>query len=430
MNNWHSPGRILRQTSAQVLCLIVLWIGPDPVAPESAVGQETAPRALAPLEYQTQLETVLQHDDGEFLWFHPRVAAAGNIAGDGAPPVVVMTLQKHLHVSDFYSGVHFMLSRDLGRTWTPPVLPAELDWQRDGNVTVAVADVTPCWAPRAGRVIAIGAQVRYSDDGRQLEDQPRANQTAYALFDPTAEKWTTWQRLEMPEDEAFAYARCACAQFLCDPALATSSEQADEDHLLVPLYIGRTAESPFEVTVAHCRLNGTQLRYVRHGTILRHPVVRGLCEPSLVKFQNRYFLTLRNDLAGYVAVSDDGLNYSEIKPWQFDDGQELGSYNTQQHWLAYDSGLFLIYTRKGAGNDHIFRHRAPLFIAQVDPQRLCVIRSSERILIPERGATLGNFGATGITAQESWVTVAEGIWDDAARQRGALGALFLARIRW
>jgi hypothetical protein len=32
-----------------------------------------------------------------------------------------------------------------------------------------------------------------------------------------------------------------------------------------------------------------------------------------------------------------------------DDGAELGSYNTQQHWLSHGDGLFLMYTRRGAG---------------------------------------------------------------------------------
>jgi hypothetical protein len=82
----------------------------------------------------------------------------------------------------------------------------------------------------------------------------------------------------------------------------------------------------------------------------------------------RYYLTLRNDVRGYVSVSDDGLHFAEPKPWTFDDGAELGSYNTQQHWLAHRDGLFLVYTRRGANNDHIVRHRAPLFMARVDPK--------------------------------------------------------------
>ena len=114
----------------------------------------------------------------------------------------------------------------------------------------------------------------------------------------------------------------------------------------------------------------------------------------------------------------------------FEDGAVLGSYNTQQHWLAHADGLFLVYTRRGAKNDHIVRHRAPLFIARVDPEKLHVLRATERVLIAERGAELGNFGAAAINENESWVTVAEGVWSDAARERGAEGAVFVARVLW
>jgi hypothetical protein len=372
-----------------------------------------------PVGFRVHVETVLEHDDRKFLWFHPRVAAIAQ-EDTAESPAVLMTLQKHLHTSDHYSGVYFMRTDDLGEMWTRPELRPELDWVKDGKVDVAVADVTPVWIPKTGLVLAVGAQVRYSPEGKQLEDQPRAHQTAYAIYDLAFGTWSRWKRLEMPAGDQFNFARCACAQFLVEP----------NGTLLLPLYIAESARVPFKVTVARYKMDGNKLRYLEHGTVLQLPVVRGLCEPSLIRLDDRYFLTLRNDLAAYVTRSDDGLDYRPIKPWLFDDGRELGSYNTQQHWLAHDHGLFLVYTRKGAGNDHVFRHRAPLFIAQVDPRRMCVMRSTERVLVPERGATLGNFGAAGITSNESWVTVAEGIWDDEARQRGAKGAVFVARVKW
>ena len=159
-------------------------------------------------------------------------------------------------------------------------------------------------------------------------------------------------------------------------------------------------------------------------------VVRGLCEPSIIAFRDRFYLTIRNDIKGYVTVSSDGLHYQPIKPWTFDDGSELGSYNTQQHWLAHSDGLFLSYTRRGANNDHIPRNRAPIFLAQVDPGRLCVIRKTERPIIPERGAMLGNFGAAAITAGESWVTDAEYMLSAQPNPRGADGSVFAARVIW
>ena len=124
------------------------------------------------------------------------------------------------------------------------------------------------------------------------------------------------------------------------------------------------------VTVAECSFDGKTLVYQRHGSLLQLPVVPGLSaralalvEPSLIEFRGRYFLTLRNDFRGYVAASDDGLSFGAVQPWLFDDGTELGSYNTQQHWLAHSEALYLVYTRRGANNDHIMRHRAPLFMA-------------------------------------------------------------------
>ena len=121
------------------------------------------------------------------------------------------------------------------------------------------------------------------------------------------------------------------------------------------------------MTVVRCSFDGDVLTYREHGDVLALNIARGLYEPSLVQHGGRYFLTIRNDLKGYVTESGDGLHYRPVKPWMFDDGEDLGSYNTQQHWLTHGDGLFLVYTRRGANNDHIMRHRAPLFIAQVDP---------------------------------------------------------------
>lgn len=375
--------------------------------------------AEAPLDFTVKLEAVIKHDDGKFLWFHPRAAAIPASGQTG--PTVVMTIQKHLKVSDYYSGLHVMTRNYLDAPWTGPVLPAELDWQQLTNgVTISVADVTPGWHAPSGKLLAIGCQVRYSPKGEQLDDVTRAHQTVYAVFDPKTERWSRWQVLELPADEQFNFARNACSQWLVQP----------DGKLLVPLYVGRNSSEPFSTTVAECRFDGEKLTYLRHGTVLKLNLARGLYEPSLIAFRGRYFLTLRNDERGYVSVSDDGLKSAEPKPWQFDDGAELGSYNTQQHWLAHSDGLFLIYTRRGANNDHIIRNRAPLFMARVDPETLRVLRHTEKVVVPERGAELGNFGASAISENESWITVSEGMFMKDSRQRGAEGATFVARILW
>ena len=162
----------------------------------------------------------------------------------------------------------------------------------------------------------------------------------------------------------------------------------------------------------------------------------GVFEPSLTRFRGRYYLTMRNDRAAYVATSEDGLRYGPVQRWRFDDGGDLGSRNTQQHWVTHSDGLFLVYTRVGANNDHVFRNRAPLFIAQVDPETRRVLRTTERVLIPERGAGLGNaFGVTEVSENETWVTSAE--WMQGPKgillpgnQYGSDNSVYAARIVW
>ena len=370
-------------------------------------------------DFSVKLEPVMKHDDGKFLWFHPRAAA---IPGRGqAGPAVVMTIQKHLKISDYYSGLHVMRAGATGCAVDRAVaaaragLAAAFQWRhhqrRRCHTRLARADGETPRDRLPGPLQPERRTTRRCD--------PRAPD-GLCGFRSKTDRWSPWQVLELPPDEWFNFARNACSQWLVQP----------DGQLLVPLYIGRNSREPFSTTVAECRFDGTRLTYVRHGSVLKLNLARGLYEPSLIAFRGRYFLTLRNDERGYVSVSNDGLQFAEPKPWLFDDGTELGSYNTQQHWLAHSDGLFLIYTRRGANNDHIVRHRAPLFMAQVDPATLQVIRRTEKVVVPERGAELGNFGATAISESESWITVSEGMFMKDSRERGAEGATFVARVIW
>jgi hypothetical protein len=206
------------------------------------------------------------------------------------------------------------------------------------------------------------------------------------------------------------------------------------------VYFRAFGEKDYRATVLRCGFDGQNLTFKEAGDELARQGGRGYPEPSLVRFGGRYFLTLRNDTAAYVTTSTDGLRFAEPKLWRWDDGTELGSYNTQAHWVSHSQGLFLVYTRKGAGNDHVFRHRAPLFIAQVDPDKLHVIRATERILLPERGARYGNFGVVHVSADETWVTDSE--WMQQPRKSGGSYAIpvnnrwgadakvCVARIQW
>ena len=372
------------------------------------------------LPFNVKLECPLREVSEDYCWFHPRVAAMPGF-GKAGKPAVMMTLQQELRADDFYSGLYAMRTDDLGATWDGPRVIESLAWRREPGVVISVADVTPGWHAPTKRLIAMGAEVRYSSAGHQLEDVKRSQQTAYAVFDPQQNKWSSWHRLEMPADAQFDFSRNACSQWLAE----------DDGTLLIAFYHCRASTEPFNVTVFRCRFDGAKITTGDRGNTLSLPAERGLCEPSLVKCGGRYFLTLRNDDKGYVSVSSDGLNYSPIVPWKFDDGEDLGSYNTQQHWVTHGGALFLCYTRRGYNNDHIPRNRAPIFMAQVDTEKLCVIRATEKILIPERGLMLGNFGAAAVTENEWWMTDSEYINISAGYKpspRGGDGSTFVARV--
>lgn len=373
------------------------------------------------LDFSVKLDVVKQELNPAFCWFHPRSAAIPGAGLDGKP-LVVLTIQKHLTADDHYSGLYYMKTADMGQTWTEPALPKELDWQPgENNETIAVCDATPGWHAPTKRLIVMGIRLRYSAAGAQLLDTPRSHNWAYAIYEPQTDRWTTWQTLDLPDaDGKLAQVDPGCGQWLVKP----------DGTLLVPVYFQGPQGGPYRVTVVHCSFDGTQLKYIKHGDEMQLNEVRGLVEPSLVAFSDKYFLTVRNDYRGYVTVSDDGLKYAPLKPWTFDEGRELGSYNTQQHWLVHSDGLFLAYTRRGADNDHIPRNRAPIFLARVDPVKLHVIRETEKILIPERGVMLGNFGAAAIDPNESWVTDSEYITAGKGHPRGANGSTFAARVRW
>ena len=374
------------------------------------------------LPFRVKTEVAHQALNPKFAWFHPRAAAIPGYGKDGVP-AVIMTLQKHLKVSDFYSGLYYMRTDDLGKTWTDPIEVPELAWRYESDgTTVSVADVTPGWHKQTGKLIAIGIKVRYNKEGKQLTDKPRARDAAYTVFDPEKNTWSTWQPIAgIPEENGRFYSVIpGCTQWLVKP----------DGKVLVPVYFRGPGTGDFSVTVLECAFDGSTLTYQKHGSEMTVEGGRGLVEPSLALYHDTYYLTLRNNDRAYVTTSKDGLNFAEIRPWTFDDGTELGSYNTQAHWLAHSEGLFLCYTRKGADNDHIMRNRAPLFMAQVDPEKLRVMRATEQVLMPERGVMLGNFGAAPITKDESWVTDAEFMIGNEPHPRGANGTVWNARVYW
>ncbi|MBD3182333.1 exo-alpha-sialidase [Candidatus Poribacteria bacterium] len=371
--------------------------------------------------YKTELKSIISGFDKVTCWVHAR---AGAIPPDteGENPVVILTMQKLLlSGSDVFYALNEMRSEDMGETWSGPVEHSGLGRREEPDgVQACICDFTPKWHAKTRKLLGTGHIARYRNNS--LIHEPRRRDTAYSVYDKDNQTWTPWKILKMPDDE----------KFFSSGAGSTQRVDLEDSTILLPVYFHapQKGDPVNSATVVRCSFDGEKLTYLDHGDELIVEEPRGLCEPSLAVHKGRFFLTMRNDVKGYVSVGDDGLHFSSPKPWTFDDGSELGNYNTQQHWASHSDGLFLLYTRRGADNDHVFRHRAPLFMARVDTEKLCVIRDTERIIIPERGARLGNFGVMELNQQQTWVIDAEWMQPVGCEKYGSDNSVFIAKILW
>ncbi len=380
----------------------------------------------SPLDYRLERVTVRSGFDSTrgFQWTQAFVG----VIQEPAPTLVVTMSENFTRGVDDYGDVYAAYSPDRGQTWTQPQRIPNLARQRTSDTTEqAISDLVPGWHRASGELLATGKLFLY-DLTLPGDDKETGRRTGYTVYDPAARTWSPPRMVAFPERDRSG------ARLLNPNAGCTQRLDLPDGDILLPIYYVRAAEHAGDdelnvSTVARVRLVGDSLVYVTHGSEHTVSSGRGMGEPSVTFFGGRYYLTLRNNDRAYVAVSDDGLFYGEPVPWRFDDGSELGSYNTQAHWAAHSDGLFLIYTRRGANNDHVFRHRAPLFMAQVDPASLRVIRTTERVVIPERGARLGNFAVTHLDERTTLVSVAERMQPTSAGY-GADNSVYVALIHW
>ena len=344
---------------------------------------------------------------------------------------LITTQKLELSGCDVFYGIEMMKSHDGGESWSSPVLCKHLrrTVSPDGT-SAAICDGTPFYHRKSGKIILTGHTVLYGADNALLAP-PRPRHTFYAVYNEAAGDFAPYRLIEMPETAERTYfsAGAGCAQIL----------ETESGELLIPFYYNAYAgacapeTSCTSVSVMRCAFDGEQMRLIEVGSSITVNVPRGLGEPSLAKLGERYLLTLRNDESGFIAESRDGLHFSEPRPLCFEDGENIGNYNTQQHWLIGGGRAYLVYTRRAETNGHVFRHRAPLFIAELDPERLCLLRQTEQIAVPERGARLGNFGCQSYSSEVGYVFASE--WMQCGREgwqrcaeRGSDGSLFISRV--
>ena len=331
------------------------------------------------------------------------------------PDRLIATAQ-HLDIQgcDLFTGICMSTSTDGGRSWSDFSPQEGLAPISEGQTTLVGCDGTPMYHHKSGKFLLLGHTAQYAQGASAPTGFGR--RTFYSVFDSQRNCFSPMKFIAAPETFGGKYG--------CGNGCGQSIE-LENGNLLIPVYYKNT-DGFYASAVMKCDFDGECITFQEMGNSLSMSIGRGLYEPSIIYHKGIYYMTLRNDECGAVARSTDGLHYDSLQLWKWDDGSLLDTYNTQQHWMILEDELYLIYTRRGAGNDRVFRHRAPLFVAQVNDMHL--VRSSEISFLPERGARLGNFGVTQVSDAKALVMAAEWMQPAGCQKYGSDNAVFFSQI--
>lgn len=329
-------------------------------------------------------------------------------------PDFILATAQHLDVAgmDLFSGMLMAQSFDEGKTWTEFKEQKSLAPITDDKYVTVGCDATPMYHKKTDKVLLIGLTAEYENDAMQPSGRKRC--TFYSVFDKEKNEFSKFHFLKMPEGYEFCGNGCG------------QSVELENGELLIPVcYLNKNEPNAYSM-VLRCSFDGKNITVLEIGKPLTVHIHRGLYEPSIVYHKGVYYMTLRNDDCALVARSEDGLNYTDLQLWKWEDGSILQSYNTQQHWMKLGDELYLVYTRRGADNDHVFRHRAPLFAAKVNDMHL--VKETELAIVPEKGARLGNFGVTEFKDKKSIVMAAEWMQPEGCEQYGSDNNIYISFV--
>jgi hypothetical protein len=352
-------------------------------------------------------------------WFHPRACKLPKDLN----PTALMTCQT-IGGSDVFSQVHWSVTNDNGKTWTDPKPISALGRKKlSTGIEEGTCDVVPVYHSQTNTVLAIGHNVYYSNN--VLTKPTEGRYPVYVIRDSDG-NWSDRKKLLWDYPDISGIYTSGCAQRIT----------LENGLIILPLSFGPKERADRGVCSVLCSYESDELKILKTGNVLRLAVKRGLLEPTLTELNGKFFMTIRaEDGFGYVTTSEDGLLWRNQQRWCWENGEPLTMSTTQQRWLTHSNGLFLVYTRKAKHNINVMRWRAPLYVAQVDPEKLCLIRKSEKVVFPLVGdginnadhvARMGNFHVVNASPTESWITVGETLPHDGWKGNTLLGRIFWA----
>jgi hypothetical protein len=204
-----------------------------------------------------------------------------------------MTLQE-ISGSDYFGPVHWSESCDGGKTWSDPLMIASFNHEPMKGypgLMAGVCDVVPEYHPQTGTVLALGHVVFYRGASFAKEDQ-LARYPVYAVRRKDG-SWSERKILKWDDPRGAHIYSNNCGQRVVLP----------NGEIVMSFTFGPTADNRM-VAGVRCAFDGEELKILKVGPPLKNPVGRGLLEPSVTQFHDKFYLTIRaEDGRGYVAVS-------------------------------------------------------------------------------------------------------------------------------
>lgn len=297
--------------------------------------------------------------------------------------------------SDVAGDYQISTSTNAGETFLQPQTYSPYGYL-EGNINYTYGGCTSCYSKKydVGFSVGVMGQTAVGSAASSFIREP-----AYILRDSETQAYSN----EKPKKLPFPFE---------SPSVAPHGQPIEFENgdFLLTFYYTEQAERELYKSVAILySFDGNELKIKRVGTPIGNDnLQRGLYEPSIAKLDNTYYMTLRSNEKAMIAWSHDGLNYSEPIDFTFDNGVKIGSVNTQQRWIRHKDGLFLVYTSVRDDNDNVRLNRAPLFMARFDQTKKCLIKETESVLIPNRGASLATMiGVCEVADNVSYIVAAE-----------------------
>ena len=356
-------------------------------------------------------QTVLKGRKNNQCWFSPLMCMIPSDVGDDSPIVHVHVTQQ---VANDLGPMHILRTSNSGKSWSLPAESLRLEKIPYDDDSFESPTLAPLYHNKTRKLLGYGNTVfsrdKMLDSGVKGEalayDRLPERKNIFAVWDEGQGDWDNWQ--QMCVDKRIY--ENGITDILVQPC--NQAVELGDGTILLPAVVEHKDIEFNRATTLVCEFDGVNFVITDIGSLVGIDKPGGLHEPSIIRFNEKFYMTIRSDCADfrmYLSESDDGVDWQGISAWRWDDGSEVETENTQQHWLELAGEVYLVYTRVSEMSNGVFRSRAPLFIAKVDTDKMCLIRESEQIVFPAKDARMGNFTVGNISANQAWVMTGEWI---------------------